>query len=224
MIGISSSPRPLSADLRISSAEGAKYAKHQSPQEKIEHLSTERGASHGSYICQSLQHKETPSERGLRCEEIRGESSVLPSRLFVSAERARAGEREKLQAFVHTTCLFPPFAQVPFLFTPSHLCKMEEDSELDRLLDLEREVFSEGEGELNVVGDKICRAGRHTVQKQFLCSAGLRSPAASARIQCGQQGPAGPRDYSKRCKRCARMLAARSQKGQRLRCPGRVPS
>ena len=28
--------------------------KLQSPQEKIAHLSTERGASHGSYICQSL--------------------------------------------------------------------------------------------------------------------------------------------------------------------------
>ena len=31
--------------------------------------------------------------------------------------------------------------------TLSHLCKMEEGSELDRLPELEREVFSEGEGE-----------------------------------------------------------------------------
>ena len=61
-----------------------------------------------------------------------------------------------------------------------------------------------------MVGDKICRAGRHTVQKQFLCSAGLRSPAASARIQCGQQGPAGPRVRAS----AARMLAARSQKAK----------
>ena len=63
------------------------------------------------------------------------------------AERARAGEQEELHALVHTTCLFPPCAQVLFFFTLSHLCKMEEESELDRLLELEREVFSEGEGE-----------------------------------------------------------------------------
>ena len=61
------------------------------------------------------------------------------------AERAQAGEQEELHALVHTTCLFPALAQVLFFFTLSHLCKMEEESELDRLLELEREVFSEGE-------------------------------------------------------------------------------
>ena len=33
------------------------------PREKIEHLSTERGASHGSYICQSLQQRNSLRER-----------------------------------------------------------------------------------------------------------------------------------------------------------------